>query len=484
MAPESISCPIRYWSIVAPDRIAIESGDSSVSYRELDERVGAAEHFVASRELDSGGRLGIVSTASTDAISLVWACIRRGVVVAPLSDRFPADLRQEVAGSLQLDAVLDRIDEIGLNLYGNASTRGSRTREIITLPLDRPASIILTSGSSGSPKGVLHTLGNHWHSAVGSAEQLSVSDETRWLLSLPFYHIGGFAIVVRCLLAGARLVLSDGDSAAAIIPSKGVTHISLVATQLRRLLQEENHRFGTLKVVLVGGGPVPQSLRQAAVDADLPLFVTYGSTEACSLVTMTRTSSGVVDSSGSVLPHRRIILSDTGEIQVGGKTLGAGYIIDGACRDFRTNEGLFRTGDLGEFDDRGELSILGRADNMFVSGGENIYPEQIERALASSSLVAAALVVPVPSVEFGQRPFAFIETDGTSIDEPTINKLRDTVARTLPRFMVPDVFESWNYAGAKSLKIDRGYWREIALEIVRKGQRLGDGTASKGSKPI
>jgi O-succinylbenzoic acid--CoA ligase len=249
------------------------------------------------------------------------------------------------------------------------------------------------------PKGVVHSAANHLASADGLLTALRFTEADCWLLSLPLFHVSGQGIVWRWLLRGARLaVAADGDLAQALA---GCSHASLVPTQLLRLLAQQAV-LPALKQVLLGGAAIAVELTQRAEQAGIRCWCGYGMTEMASTVTAKRAdaSPGV----GQTLPQRALSLVD-GEVWVRGDTLALGYWRDGQIQPLVNAAGWFATRDRGVMLD-GELRILGRLDNLFISGGENIQPEQIEALLAACPDVLQAFVVPVPDPEFGQRQMA------------------------------------------------------------------------------
>src|SRR5918997_356866 len=156
------------------------------------------------------------------------------------------------------------------------------------LALDLPATIVFTSGSAGEAKAALHTFGNHYFSAVGSNANIALAPGDRWLHSLPIYHVGGLSILFRCLLAGAAIALPEPDAQLGrSISQRRASHVSLVSTQLSRLLGDGDADLSGLEAVLMGGGPIPPSLVEEALSRGLPLHTSYGLTEMASQVTTT-----------------------------------------------------------------------------------------------------------------------------------------------------------------------------------------------------
>ena len=334
--------------------------------------------------------------------------------------------------------------------------------ESADIPLERPATIVFTSGSTDIPKPALHTFGNHYYNALGSNANIMLRPGDRWLHSLPLYHVGGISILFRCLLAGATIALPGhgtpiGDS----IADLGATHVSLVSTQLLRLLREDTELAG-LKAVLMGGGPVSASLVDEALSRGLPIHTSYGLTEMASQVTTTPPGASLeaLRTAGRVLPEREVSISEEGEILVRGATLFAGYV-EGKTLDLPLDtDGWFHTGDLGELDENGYLRVLGRKDNLFISGGENIQPEEIEEVLAALPGVEAAVVVPVDDPEFGQRPVAFVRTEGGEHREISLRSWRSLARLQDPHRLLP-----WPENARRGMKLDRAALRERARHL-------------------
>jgi O-succinylbenzoic acid--CoA ligase len=468
----SVPCPLRSAALAAPEAVALLGAQGITSYEELDRQVSAAALRLG--ELEPGSRVALYLPKDVRYVALVLALIRAGHVACPLSDRLPqrgiAPLleRADCSALISDDEALLRA--AGANLLRpkpeDLLREGKQFAEPADIPLERPATIIFTSGSTGVPKAALHTFGNHYHSARGSNANIALRTGDRWLHSLPLYHAGGLSILFRCLLAGATIALPQQDTPLGeAIAGLGATHVSLVSTQLLRLLQEDAYLDG-LRTVLMGGGPIPGSLVDGALVRGLPVHTSYGLTEMASQVTTTppgATREGL-RTAGRVLPNREVSISERGEILVRGETLFAGYVEGEKIDRPLDADGWFHTGDLGELDESGYLRVRGRSDNLFVSGGENIQPEEIEEALCRLEGVDEAVVVPVPDEEFGARPVAFVRTEDV---EP--GDLASKLKPVLPRFKIPISFHPWPEEALRGMKADRVALGELARRL-RNGE--------------
>jgi O-succinylbenzoic acid--CoA ligase len=267
--------------------------------------------------------------------------------------------------------------------------------------LDLRATELYTSGSSGKPKIACHTLKNHVLSARGSFVGVPLTENSCWNLVIPLYHVGGLGILFRCYLAKARLLLSQNMSRA--------THISLVPTQLYRLRQSGAPLPPT---VLIGGAPLPPS--------EPTLIPTYG---------MTEMSSQIV-TNHAIHPYAEMILSQQGEVWVRGAVLFQGYLQDQDLHLPLNDQGWLETGDLGEWKE-GRFNIIGRKDNLFISGGENIQPEEIEAAIREYCNIFDAVVVPLQDEEFGARPAVFLS------NPELLPLIQSKLQEALPKFKIP-----------------------------------------------
>ncbi len=322
-----------------------------------------------------------------------------------------------------------------------------RALSSLTLHRDIPALVVFSSGSSGDPKAAVLSAGNMLSGARAANRLLELDARSRWLLSLPLYHVSGLSIVFRCLLASAAMVLpEEGEELGDVLIRHAPTHVSLVATQLYRLLRDDASAaaLARCKAVVMGGGPTPESLVREAVARGIKLVMSYGMTETAAMICCTRPGDAMerLLSSGKPLVDGSVSISSEGEILVRGDQLFLGYLQpDGSLHRPLTDEGWFRTGDLGRFDDAGYLHVTGRRDNMFISGGENIQPEEIEQALRNIEGVEEAIVVPVDDAEWGRRPVAFVRMEeGRALDAAAVEK---DLRETLPGHKIPRAIRPW-----------------------------------------
>lgn len=491
-----VRCPLEQAAERSGSRPAVVRGDRELSYAELRRRVATAAAALRQAGCAPGERVAILAPNSPDYLVWLLALLRLGAVCCPMNTRLPNRTVADLLRRIECRKLVVRVpDEEGLGdrvtlirgrdfaaapaplpegggdpaAAANEPPPGraplpERT-EGSAMPLDRAATIVFTSGSAGAPKAVLHSYGNHYYNALGSNRNLPLAAGDRWLLDLPLYHVGGLGILFRCLLAGAAVVMPDGDETLdTVLERRRITHLSVVVTQLHRLLQQpESVRYPALRYVVLGGSPVPRKLLSRAGRRGLPVFASYGCTEMASQVTTTGVDSTPAQrlTSGKLLPYRGLRIGHEGEILLAGETLFMGYVEGARVSRPLTGDGWFATGDLGRVDDDGYLTVVGRRDNRFFSGGETIHPEEIERALTDHDDVDRAVVAPIPDEEFGQRCVAFVQTRG---EGPDAAALAAWLGRTLPRYKVPDAFHQWPETDAHDFKVDRARFRRLALD--------------------
>jgi O-succinylbenzoic acid--CoA ligase len=451
------------------DTEVLRESDSRVTFESLRRVVAVVAHDLLDLGVEPGDRVAIAEPNRFECPLVLLALWRLGAVACLLNIRQPAAV---------LNAQCERIgcryqvmlpgSKVASPAIAPLVISPSLTAEAVdiaapTPTASAPATIIFTSGTAHEPKAVLHTLGNHYYNALGSNANIPVRPGDRWLCSLPLYHVGGLAILFRCLLGGGTVhMAAPGADLYSLCRQHRLTHVSLVATQLRRLLEAGASRqaLPDLTCLLLGGGPTPESLTAAALDRGLPVFRSYGLTEMASQVA---TSSRPDGSRRRVLDYREIRLAPDGEILVRGKTRFSGYVNGADLETPFDPEGWFATGDIGAFDSESGLRIIGRKDNMFIAGGENVQPEQIETALRSLPGVCEAVVVPAPDSEFGARPVAFVAAESF-----TPQAWRHALSRSLPGYMIPVAFYSWpEFAPQSGIKADRRFFRTQAEHLRR-----------------
>lgn len=415
-----------------PQKTAVLYGPDQWSYADLERWVGSVCGRLLAAGVTPGQHVGVLLPNTPLYVCLVHALARLGVVLVPLNTRLTtAELAWQVrqANCALLLAGAAEAKKLGpaacpVVTVDSSWQRGDEAAPVAPVPGQRSPvqAVVFTSGTSGRPKGAMLTFANHFYSAMASAYHLGTLPHDLWLSCLPLYHVGGLAVVWRSCLYGTAVDLHPRFDLAAVnqaLDSKPVTLISLVPTMLARLLEARDHWPPGLRLALIGGAAASPALVARALAAGVPVATTYGLTEAASQVA-TMLPAGVRQKPGSVgrplLFTGVTIVDDSGqpvpagaygEIVVTGPTVMAGYY-EGETPALLPGANTFHTGDIGYLDADGDLWLVQRRSDLIVSGGENVYPAEVEAVLKGHPAVEAACVVGVPDVEWGQAVMAMV----------------------------------------------------------------------------
>ncbi|TDQ25067.1 2-succinylbenzoyl-CoA synthetase [Raoultella sp. BIGb0149] len=395
--------PWRHWRQRRGEAFALRLNDDSLTWQQLCERVDALTAGFVAQGVGEGDGV-ILRAYNQPAALLAWlALLQCGARVLPLNPQLPSAMLAQLLPSLDVHHLLALSgDDLALG-YPRLVMQAVAGDRSLAWSEDRLASMTLTSGSTGLPKAAVHTFRAHLASAQGVLAMIPLATDDDWLLSLPLFHVSGQGILWRWLLAGSRLTVREKRPLEQAL--QGCSHASLVPTQLWRLLNGDAQV--SLKAVLLGGAAIPVELTGQAREKGIRSWCGYGLTEFASTV-CAKEADGEADV-GQPLPERELKIVD-GEVWLRGACMAAGYWRDGGLVPLVNEQGWFATRDRGELRN-GRLTILGRLDNLFFSGGEGIQPEEVERVIMAHPQVRQAFIVPLDDAEFGQRPVAVVEGD-------------------------------------------------------------------------
>jgi O-succinylbenzoic acid--CoA ligase len=470
----TVVCPVAAWAERAPAAVAVVFREGSLDYRALDARVRAFAAALRARGAVRGDTVALLAEATPDAVALLFAAARVGCAVALVNTRLaPAEVAALLArtapvlvlaepsllplapGAVPLDQLASPAKAVPPSLRG-PGTPGEPRPGLPRISLDAVWTLLFTSGTTGVPKAAEATVSAHLASARSTIDLLGLGPDTRFLCCLPLFHVGGFAIAVRCALAGGAVLLQrrfDAEQAARALAS-GATHASLVATTLARTLDVLEAgapvpppgagRPGP--AILVGGGPVPPALLARAGAAGLSVLQTYGLTEACTQVTCERPGEEDGQTAGAPVPGVQVRIVDRhgarvpalqeGQIEVNSHALFRGYRGDAAATAAALHEGWLRTGDLGLLDERGRLRVLARRTDLIVTGGENVYPAEVEAVLLTHPQIVDAAVAARPDAEFGEAVVAVLVARAGAAS-PSLEAVRAFCKERLAGFKAP-----------------------------------------------
>ncbi|WP_067520201.1 o-succinylbenzoate--CoA ligase [Endozoicomonas ascidiicola] len=461
--PAIYECPLRYQAIHHPSAVAITGEENTISFTQLDQMVEQCRLYLSEKGLNAGERILFVTEDALKTVVLLFACLRSQWIFSPVNPAFPVAQREYYGkriGASLIASGNDLPDVIDECFYESSETLNNPVS--INISPDAVFDLIATSGTTGTPKAVAHSYKNHFYSAGGSISELPLNRGDTWLLSLPLFHVGGLAIIMRCVLAGATVALFQKKIPLAnMLATQRISHLSLVNTQLFRLLEQgvNLHAFG-VRYILLGGGVASPALVAKAREQGVNLLTTYGMTEMASQICTGEPEfvhGGVT--SGRILPYRKLTLSDDNEILVSGETLAQGYFESGEVTPLIDQSGWFHTGDKGEWCGE-QIKINGRIDNMMISGGENIHPEEIEQALLMLPNIVQAVVVAVEHTEFGHRPLAYVQTVDGKLNESEVKTL---LTGALAKFKIPEHIRLFPDTVSNSgIKVNRKEFQRLA----------------------
>jgi O-succinylbenzoic acid--CoA ligase len=462
----SIKCPVAAAAASSPNLTACVLPDRTISFAQLDNLVTAMSRDLLEWGIKPGARFAMLLPNSLTAAALIFAAARIGASIVPLNLKLLPGDWQEMCAEAECVLVctnsehLHRLDEshppslvIDEPQLERSSHPGIHDEFIMTnLDVDLEATLIFTSGSTGHPKGVALTNGNYYYNAAGSNVNIRLDHGDCWFLSLPLCHVGGVSILHRAFQAGVAVQIAerfDPDEINKLLDLGGITHVSLVPVMLKLLLEARQGRPlpTTLRTILLGGAAAPLDLVEDIRRLNLPVLTTYGMTEATSQVTTMSPfdSYGKLSTSGRALEYCQVkIVADDGQalppnevgrIAVAGQILYKGYVTGRGEVEPRRDE-WFQSGDLGMLDEDGYLTVKGRADEMIISGGENIYPQEIMQAADAYAKISSSAVIVIPDKTWGQRPVLYVET----VDAGSFNEVefRDWLSRHIARFKMPE----------------------------------------------
>ena len=412
----------------ASGKLALIAGGAELTFADLGRRVARAQAALERAGVGPGSRVALRATNRLETVVMIHALVRLGAPLVPIHPRSTDVEAAALVRDVEPTRVLDDAAVDALVAGAPAANCAPARDEPIL-------AIVYTSGTTGRPKGAILGRDAFVASAAASAENLGWTEDDRWLLCMPLCHIGGLSISTRCLLARRPVILEPHGGARfepravlSAIERHRATLLSVVPTMLRALLDEDRRgALARLRVVLVGGAAAPSALLAECARRGVPALTTYGLTEACSQVTAQRPravrSSAPEPGCGRPLRGVEIRIQDdeddappgvVGRIHVRGATCMRGYWNDrplapGAWLD---------TGDLGEIDEEGRLFVHARRTDLIVTGGENVYPVEVEQVLEACHGVERALVFGIPDERWGQLvAAAIVPQPGRDLDD-------------------------------------------------------------------
>lgn len=445
------------------DDIFIITEERELTYTEFHLRAERTAVWLASLGVKRYDQCAIVSGNSDEFMILVFAAWIIGAIPVPLNIRLLDPEIGQQAEKCRCSHIFTSRDLPSRDIKNaivfppevlpDGKAEWSKKEE------NETALILFTSGSTGNSKGVMLTFRNLTASNRGSAGLTGVESNDRWLASLPFYHIGGFSIPVRAYMNGIQAVIPNSVKVGSLFNAINTFRpslLSLVSTSFRQLLEAGAMPWPELRYIFLGGGPIEEKLAKEAIEKNWPVIKVYGSTETSSMVTALKindhpdklASAGraingnavyIREDNGNTLPPGK-----TGEVVIAGASLMSGYFDEEMLTKEKLRNNEYYSGDLGYLDEEGFLFIEMRRTDLIVSGGENINPLEVERAIAEYPGIKEVCVFPLSDEHWGQTAAAAIiaETEEKLDEEELRVFLKSRLANyKLPKkiFFVPEL---------------------------------------------
>ncbi|HAQ08280.1 MAG TPA: o-succinylbenzoate--CoA ligase [Bacillus bacterium] len=451
---------------LTPDREALIFDGHTYTFKEVFEHAVDIVGKLGALGLAKGSSAAVLLSNEAESVFILYALQMTGVKTVILNNRLtPEELSWQLNDSMAEILIYeagfsDKAARIvsGVRMVSKGDFYNIEGEEPVLLTefdLSDVTTIMYTSGTTGNPKGVMQTYGNHWWSAAASALNLGLQENDKWLCTVPIFHISGYSILMRSQIYGMPVVLHlsfDEKMVIEDIHRQNITVMSVVSTMLRRILNELGMEKlpGAFRCMLLGGGPAPLPMLEACIEKAIPVFQTYGMTETSSQFATLSPEYSIerLGSAGKALFPNQISIVDhegnelpanaEGEIIVKGPNVTLGYLNrEDETREKIRDQWLY-TGDIGYLDNDGFLYVLDRRSDLIISGGENIYPAEIEGVLLSHPGVSDAGVIGVEDEKWGQVPAAFIALSPAS--EVSVGELHELCKQKLAKYKLPQKF--------------------------------------------
>jgi O-succinylbenzoic acid--CoA ligase len=430
--------------------IAILDDNQSIEFPDLTKTISTTASYLLQNGVNPNDRIALLSNNSIEYVISIYALWRIDAIPVPINTRLKKNEIVEIFGNSEC-SVLIRSSEFQDLIFDfpTLEMKIGKKKDVLNYknnPSPNDSAVIIhTSGSSGKPKGVEITNSNLYQSFLSETESFNFTSDDRFLATLPFYHIGGFAIINRALLSGGTLIIPKSLKQNDIVKSMknyDTTVVSLVPTMIKRMIESGIKPNSNLRTLFLGGGPSSDELIASAFQNNWPIVKVYGSSETTAMVTacfgdelkQNPASAGRALSNVEIkiLDESRIVQNKNivGEIAIKSPKSAKGYINNSKQWKAKIHEGFYLTGDYGFIDSENRLFVVSRRTDLIVSGGENINPHEVEIVLLKHSQIEDAILFAKEDNEWGEIPVAAIVlAEESKLNESQINAyLKENIA--------------------------------------------------------
>lgn len=436
---------LEYQSHINPNKIGLQTDLKKYTYLEIFEWSKKAAEYFSQKGIKKNHHVSIYSDNNFEFVIAINALWFLGAIPIPLNIRLKENEIEKLLIHSQASFLIVIKKVLNFDFIGVKQTVAFSHKNINSInTIDRiekfnPKNIavmIYSSGSTGDPKLAQLSFNNLYSSFISANSFINHNEKDKWLATLPFYHIGGFSIITRSFIAGTILSIPKSLKEVELIKSFNRFHpslISMVPTQLKRLLDNKIRPWKQLRIIFIGGGPANEKLIQQAIDNNYPIVIVYGSTETSSMVTFCSTENIVKNgiSAGKPLENVKIEIVNSEDVELPKNEIGKIVIKSKSVADSYLNSlepksirnGKYYSNDLGKVDDNGNLHIIGREDDIIISGGENISLSEIKNLISDKFSFNNFTTLAIKDKKWGQSYLLIIEAEKSVIIKNEVEKV-------------------------------------------------------------